>query len=217
MRGKTRTSVLLIAGFPLVSYLLLRYSPLPPDWLGLPDGLLAVGLFLGLGTRGSLALRLGLTLAGLAVTLLGFWRAPATTLALIPAVVNLLLARMFQMTLAAGQEPLITRIARLARQEPHGLPAELRVYTRRLTAAWALFFLALALSSVLLAWLATPKTVWLFANTLNMLLMAAFFIVENLYRRHRLRAYPHTPLHRLLATLLQHGWQSPGRVMETPR
>jgi uncharacterized membrane protein len=110
------------------------------------------------------------------------------------------------MTLRPGAEPLISRIARIARQTP-ALPSELAAYTHRLTGTWALFFLALAANSLLLAAFASTETVLLFANTLNLLFMALFFIVENLYRLYRYRAYPHTPFLRLMATLAQHGWR----------
>lgn len=52
------------------------------------------------------------------------------------------LAFFFGRTLRPGQEPLITRIARVS--DP-GLPPALLRYTRRLTAAWCAYFLLAAL------------------------------------------------------------------------
>ena len=215
MIRRTRLTALLIVAFPIASFALLRSGMLPAGWFGVPDLMLAAGLAAGLGLGSSRQARAWTAVLALGVGL-GFLLNPALSLTLVPAWVNLLLARMFQMTLEAGSEPLISRIARIARQESGVLPPELAAYTRRLTGAWAVFFLVLALNSVLLALLARPATVWLFANTLNPLLMAAFFVVENLYRWRRYRAFRHTPLHRLMGTLIQHGWQIPESSPERP-
>jgi uncharacterized membrane protein len=51
------------------------------------------------------------------------------------------LALFFGLTLRAGREPLITRIARLS--EPQ-LPAAMARYTRRLTAIWCGYFVVMA-------------------------------------------------------------------------
>ena len=64
------------------------------------------------------------------------------------------LAFFFGRTLRPGQEPLITRIARVS--EP-ALPAELVRYTRLLTAIWCGWFVLAALLSLLLA----PSAGWL--------------------------------------------------------
>lgn len=199
----------LLGGFPLGSYALLKTGLFPTPWLGFPDGVLALGLFMGLLARGSPAVRVSLAILAMAACLAGLSLSPQLTVGLLPVLVNLLLARLFQMTLQPGTEPLISRIARIARQEPAGLPGELAAYTRHLTGAWSVFFLILALNSLLLAAFADMQTVLLFANTLNVLFMAVFFVLENLYRRYRYQTYPHTPLLRLMATLVQHGWQIP--------
>lgn len=209
MLSRVLLAPVLIGGFPLASYALLKTGVLPTHWLGLPDGALAVGLFMGLVARGSPAIRLSLAILAMAACLAGLSLAPQMTVGLLPVLVNLLLARLFQMTLQPGAEPLISRIARTARQEPAGLPAELADYTRRLTLAWTVFFLLLALNSLLLAAFASMNTILMFANTLNVLFMAIFFVVENIYRLYRYQAYPHTPLLRLMATLAQHGWRLP--------
>jgi uncharacterized membrane protein len=197
----------LAVAFPLLSYTLLKAQVLPTYWLGLPDGLLAIGLLMGLGVQASPGIRWGLAMITLAVFLWGFVLNPQLGLSIMPAVVNLLLARLFQMTLENGSEPLISRIARIARREGP-LPDELATYTRRLTAAWAVFFLALAVNSLLLAAFATIETVMLFANTLNMIFIGLFFVMENLYRGFRYHHYSHTPLRQLIGTIAVHGWQA---------
>lgn len=207
MPDRTRVVPALIVAFPLASFVLLKSGLLPTPWLGLPDALLVLGLTLGLGDSESTAWKMSLAGGGVALYLSGAWFAPVLTAALMPVLVNLLLARFFQVTLEPGSEPLISRIARIARGETGALPAELADYTRRLTAAWAVFFLLLALNSALLAAFARLETAILFANTLNPIFMGVFFVLENLYRLYRYRSYTHTPFSRLMATLVRHGWQ----------
>jgi uncharacterized membrane protein len=215
MIRRTRLTALLIVAFPLASFAVLRSGVVPAGWFGLPDLLLAAGLAAGLGVGSSPKARAVTAVLALGIGL-GFLLDPALSLRLVPVWLNVLLARMFQMTLETGSEPLISRIARIARQESGALPSELAAYTRRLTGVWAAFFLALAANSLLLALLASPATVWLFANTLYPLFMGAFFVFENLYRWHRYRAFRHTPLPRLMRTLIQHGWRIPERSPGQP-
>jgi uncharacterized membrane protein len=196
-RKVTLTTCLAVA-FPLLSYALLKAQVLPTHWLGMPDGLLAIGLLMGLGVQARPGIRWSLAMITVLVFLWGFVLNPQLGLSIMPAVVNLLLARLFQMTLEQGSEPLISRIARIARREGP-LPNELATYTRRLTAAC---------SSLLLAAFASLETVMLFANTLNMIFIGLFFVIENLYRRFRYRHYSHTPLRQLLGTIAIHGWQA---------
>lgn len=205
-RKVTLTTCLAVA-FPLLSYALLKAQVLPTHWLGLPDGLLTIGLLMGLGVQASTGIRWGLAMITLSVFMWAFVLNPQLVLSIMPAVVNLLMARLFQMTLEIGSEPLISRIARIARQNGP-LPNELATYTRRLTAAWAVFFLALAVSSLLLAAFASIETVMLFANTLNMIFIGLFFVIENMYRRFRYHHYSHTPLRQLIGTIAVHGWQA---------
>ena len=207
MPDRTRVVPALIVAFPLGSFVLLKSGLLPTPWLGLPDALLVLGLTLGLADAMSAAWKMSLTGACVGLYLAGAWFAPGLTAALAPVLVNLLLARFFQVTLEPGSEPLISRIARIARRETGALPVVLADYTRRLTAAWAFFFLMLALNSALLAAFARLETAMLFANTLNPIFMGVFFVVENLYRLYRYRAFSHTPFFRLMATLIRHGWQ----------
>ncbi len=98
---------------------------------------------------------------------------------------------MFGRTLRAGQEPLVSRIARAVRG---GLLPELAVYTRHVTQAWCVFFAAMALASCLLFLLA-PLPVWsLLVNVLNVPLVALMFVGEYLWRITRYRHLQHYPL-----------------------
>ncbi len=93
----------------------------------------------------------------------------------------LLLAIAFGRTLAGGEEPMVTRFARMV----HGTglaPVMLR-YTRAVTLLWTVFFIAMATTSTLLFGLGDLTHWWLFANLLSPLLVAATFAGEFAVRR----------------------------------
>ena len=99
--------------------------------------------------------------------------------------INLALAFVFGRTLAPGREPLVATFARVLHGE---LPPEVRAYTRKVTAAWTLFFLALFTASCVL-WFGGFLAAWsLLANILSPVLIAAMFLVEYAVR---MRALPH--------------------------
>lgn len=88
---------------------------------------------------------------------------------------NLALAFLFGRTLFGGREALCTRFARLL----HGtLPAEVERYSRRVTAAWTIFFATLfALSCTL--YFGGFLAAWsVLANILSPILTVAMFMVE---------------------------------------
>lgn len=95
---------------------------------------------------------------------------------------NLALAALFGHTLFGRHEPLVTQFARMA----HGgvLSLAQQRYSRRVTIAWSLFFLANAAVSSALFGLATPAAWSLFANVLSTPLVAVMFVVEHLCRNH---------------------------------
>jgi uncharacterized membrane protein len=97
----------------------------------------------------------------------------------------------FGRTLIAAREPLITGFARRV----HGsLPPEMETYTRHVTIAWCVFFIAQpAISAALLAW--APLDAWsFFVNVLNLPLLALMFAAEYLYRVTRYRHFPHASI-----------------------
>lgn len=124
---------------------------------------------------------------GLVLVLLGLagclaWNRAGTdgVLPLLPHLaIYLLLLAWFGGSLRPGREPLVTYMARHVHET---MSAELLAYTRRVTVAWCVFFLAMALmSTVLFLW--SPIETWsLFANLLNMPLVAAMFLTEYLWR-----------------------------------
>ena len=88
---------------------------------------------------------------------------------------NLLLALLFGRTLFGGREPLVTSFARIAHG---GLTPELARYTRLVTIAWTIFFLALFAASASL-YAAGFMAAWsLLANLLSPILVGVMFVVE---------------------------------------
>jgi uncharacterized membrane protein len=120
---------------------------------------------------------------------------PTHALFLPPPAISLFFCLLFGKTLLPGNEPLVTRIARLERGE---LSPELLAYTRRVTWVWTGFLLIVTLESILLALFASVETWSLFANMLNYVFIGALFVAEYIYRINRFgRAY-HASLWRLL-------------------
>ena len=153
----------------------------------------AVGIALVAWVVGLRGLKPGPAALGAAVALvLSLWlarRFPGVLLFTPPILINLALCALFARTLRRGSEPLVSRFARLGRGGQ--LTPDLARYTRNLTAAWAIFFMVMAVVSATLA-VTGPLATWsLFSNALSYLLVVAFFIVEYIYRRVRYRHHPH--------------------------
>jgi len=97
---------------------------------------------------------------------------------------NALLGAIFGRTLLAGQEPLVTRFARVVHDT---IPPQVERYTRQVTLAWTLFFLAMIATSWTLH-LAGMRDAWsVFATLVNPVLVFAMFGLEYAVR---LRALP---------------------------
>jgi uncharacterized membrane protein len=99
-----------------------------------------------------------------------------------------LLAIGFGRTLGQGRVPLCSRFAAMV----HGvLPPDVERYTRRVTVAWTVFFIAIAVLLVIL-YAAAPLPVWsAFANFGCIVLIALMFAVEYLIRRRVLPGLHH--------------------------
>jgi uncharacterized membrane protein len=122
-----------------------------------------------------------LVLAALAVAvLLNGSRLPVSWLYLAQhAGIHLGLAWWFGRTLRGGREPFITQLARRL-HDP--MQPTMVVYTRHVTLAWTVYFLAIAGSSFLLFGFA-PLAAWsLFANVLTPVSLVAMFAIEYLLR-----------------------------------
>ena len=119
-----------------------------------------------------------------------------------PVIINMLGCGLFALSLRGGREPVISRIARLERGE---LPAELALYTRRLTWMWTVFFALMTLLSGLLAVVA-PLVVWSwFTNLVNYLLVGLLFFGEFVYRRVRYRNYHHASPFQVIRSIWDKG------------
>jgi uncharacterized membrane protein len=93
--------------------------------------------------------------------------------------VHLALAAWFGSTLRKGTEPLVSA---LARRVHGGLTAAMARYTRQVTLAWTLYFIAMAAASLTL-FLAGDFAHWsLLADVLTPILTGAFFVGEYLVR-----------------------------------
>ncbi|KAK44943.1 membrane protein [Caballeronia jiangsuensis] len=126
-----------------------------------------------------------LPLWALACVALWLGRAPLTAhfgwgLWLEHASFNLALAWMFGRTLAHGREPLCTQFATMV----HGqIEARVVRYTRHVTLAWTLFFVATAFVSTVLFACASIVAWSTFANYLALPLVGLMFVVEYACRR----------------------------------
>jgi uncharacterized membrane protein len=93
--------------------------------------------------------------------------------------IHVLLAAVFGLTLLAGRDPLVTALARRV----HGsLTPDMAAYSRKVTAAWTLYFVAMAALSLVL-YAAAPFATWAaFANLGTPLAIVAMFLGEYLLR-----------------------------------
>jgi len=128
-----------------------------------------------------------------------------------PVVINLALAAWFGMSLASGEEPVISWFARLVRGAE--LPQDLARYTRNSTVRWTVFFAGMAGVAAALALLATQQTWSLFANGINYLLVAVLFVGEYVYRRLRYRHHKHAHLAEVISTIIRAGRLTPRRTL----
>lgn len=125
----------------------------------------------------------GIAALGLAALLFEAWRggglAPASLYLAQHVAIHAALAAMFALTLRPGQEPLVSALARRV----HGrLTPAMESYSRKVTGAWSLYFVAMAGVSIGL-FLFAPFAAWaLFANLLTPLAMVLMFVGEFVLR-----------------------------------
>jgi uncharacterized membrane protein len=89
--------------------------------------------------------------------------------------INLALAWVFGRTLRRGHEAFITHMARVVHE---GMWPPLERYTRRLTLAWTVFFLAIAAASALLYFAGLMSAWSLLVNLVNPVLLVVMFVGE---------------------------------------
>lgn len=99
-----------------------------------------------------------------------------------PLLILLGLFILFAQSLLAGQIPLITRYAMML-SEKDKIDDRHYNYSRLLTIIWSIFFLLMALTSLLLAIFSPIETWSLFTNVISYLLITAFFVIEFFIRK----------------------------------
>ncbi|MBK9136211.1 MAG: hypothetical protein IPM15_18200 [Betaproteobacteria bacterium] len=120
--------------------------------------------------------------------------------------VHMALAWAFAATLRPGREPLISALAAHVHQT---VTPAMAAYTRDLTRAWVVYFVAMVVVSLLL-FAAAPWSWWsLFCNVVTPLALLAFFAAEWVWRRLR-----HPEFERVSPLRLWQAWQQqrPGSV-----
>ena len=151
------------------------------------NAVIVIGPMLGLlglfAARRGQRLVAGVAFLGLAGLVLQAWRggglAPTTLYLAQHVAIHAALAVMFALTLRAGQEPLVTA---LARRVHGGLAPGVAAYGRKVTVVWSAYFVLMAATSIGL-FLFAPFDAWaLFANLLTPLAMVLLFVVEFLLR-----------------------------------
>jgi uncharacterized membrane protein len=115
---------------------------------------------------------------------------------------NALLATLFGRTLGWRRQPLCTRFAEVLRGP---LSPEIVCYTRQVTLAWTLFFVAMTLLSTVLFLLASINVWSIFADFLWSPLILLMFGAEYLVR---LRKLPHLQHHSIMEGILAF-WRAP--------
>jgi|JRYI01.1.fsa_nt_gb uncharacterized membrane protein len=194
----------LAVAYPVLAHLSVIWPRPWLQWLALAV-LCALPLFGGLRARRPWAW--GALAAALAVSLLvvrggyGQW-----LLFLPPVAIPLSLLAVFAGSLRAGEVPLVTRFARLARG---GLPADLEAYTRRVTLVWVVVLALLTASAVACALLASRETWSLVTNVLHYVVLGAVFAGEYLYRRIAYAHHDHEGFLRFLRSLASMRPRSP--------
>lgn len=119
---------------------------------------------------------------------------------LMPLLINAGLALYFGQSLLPGKTPIITLYAIYFRGE---LDPKAVIYTRRVTKIWVLFFIFLAVESLLLALFASIEIWSLFVNILNYLFIALVFAGEYYIRIHYLDDRGHLSFPRFIYKLTQ--------------
>ena len=131
-----------------------------------------------------------------------------------PVLVPAFLAWIFGQTLLRGRTPLIERLV-LVLHGPDTAPEDgVLAYARHLTQAWAVLFIGLAATNLLLAIFAEPEVWSLFANLIAYVIVLVFFVAEYAYRRRRFPQQPYRNMFEFVQRVLAN-W--PALVGRAPR
>lgn len=174
----------------------------------------SLAILLWLAWRSPRRVLMGMLCAGVGLLLWGFWDALERNFSWVyflqHAGTNVMLAAVFGVTLERGRQPLCTRFA----EAFHGsLPPEVVRYTRQVTLAWMLFFLAVSLASGILFFFSSIEAWSVFANFLTFPLVLLMFAAEYMVR---LRKLPHLEKHGILAGMLAFWKHAPSSAGTPP-
>lgn len=112
-------------------------------------------------------------------------------LRLVPATCVALAAWIFARTLVRGRVPLVTRIAAaIEGTTPSALAPAVRAYSKRVTTGWAGLLALLAVFDAWIAFYGTPEQWSWLANIGDYVVIAACFLLEFAWRRHRFPEQP---------------------------
>jgi len=170
---------------------------------------LAAAALLPALARGRVAAWLAAPLIAFACWRLSQARIPELPLYAPPVLVPAFMAWLFGQTLLPGRTPLIAQLIRHLHSDSEREPEpDVWRYARALTQVWTLVFIAIATANLVLAAVASPDGLllaagitppftapqewWsLFANVLGYLIVAALFVIEYAWRRHRFPEQPY--------------------------
>ena len=174
---------LLYISYPLILHLSIYFQQL--SW-----GLywLAVLIFISACQKLVLGAKLSATIVGAFLFSISLaaatYKAPDATAIFLPLLLYTALFSIFARTLLEGRIPLITKMACLVRDvEAAELNQTILDYTRLATQLWALFFLLMGLSSLLLGLFADLNLWSFFVNFLSYILVGVMFIFEYWLRK----------------------------------
>lgn len=209
-RLKAALLAVIIIGYPIVMHLLLTSSQWPNTTLVV--GLLPFALFpLGLLKSGHIAMGVLVSITILSITAY-VWTTLLVRQEWLYLIQNIgmqgLMAWVFGRTLYPPHEALITQLAR--RIHRTDFTPRIAYYTRQVTWAWVVFFLLMALVSIIL-FAAAPLEVWsFFINVMYLPMLALMFGLEYAVRRYCLRGIDHLSIIQGIAVY----WQKPESATE---
>lgn len=207
---KAALLAVILIGYPIVMHLLLTSGQWPNTTLIV--GLLPFALFpLGLFKSGHVAMGVLVSIAFLSITAY-VWNTLLVRQEWLYLIQNIgmqgLMAWVFGRTLLPPHEALITQLAR--RIHRTDFTPRIATYTRRVTWAWLVFFLLMALVSIIL-FATAPLEAWsFFINVMYLPLLGLMFGLEYAVRRLCLRGIDHLSIFQGIAVY----WQKPAPTAE---
>ena len=187
---------------PITTWVLIEHEVIDPQWLSVPDALICLSLLFALHRDRWMAL-FGAGFVGLSAYILHTHSSAAP---LLPALMYLIVARIFGQTLAEGHVPLITQTAKRVHGK-QGISAALSRYTRRLTRVWMWLFIGVALIQSHLYFFKDSSQAWIFGTSIVPFILTGFFVIEPWCRRYLIPGVDSTPLRTILNHLATDGWK----------